>query len=159
MGPKASRWIWTLALLIAPFAVSAAGGALTFPEIKGWYAGLAKSPLNPPAWVFGPVWTALFAMMAAAGALVYRTAAPGQARGPLILHGLQLLFNLGWSFVFFTLHSPGGAFAEILALWGLILATLVSFWRVLPLAGALLIPYLLWVSFAAYLTFSVWRLN
>jgi translocator protein len=159
MASDAKRWMWTVVFLLAPFAVSVAGGALTLPEIGGWYAHLAKSPLNPPAWVFGPVWTALFAMMAAAGVMVYREAPRGQVRGPLALHAAQLLFNLGWSYVFFHLHSPGWATAEILVLWALILATLVAFWRLLPLAGALLVPYLAWVSFATYLTLSVALLN
>jgi len=154
-----SRRIWSLVILLAPFAVAAAGGALTRPEIPGWYAHLAKSALNPPARVFAPVWTALFALMGYAGFLVARRAEPGRARIPVVLFALQLVFNLGWSFVFFHLHSPGWALAEIAVLWALILATLVSFWRVLPLAGVLLIPYLGWVSFAAVLNLAVWRLN
>ncbi len=148
-----------LLIIIAPFVVSVAGGALTFPEIGIWYAVLAKPSFNPPNAVFGPVWTALFAMMAVAGLLVSRTAPPGRFRVPFIFYALQLLFNLGWSFFFFHLHSPALALADIVVLWGLILATLIAFWRVLPLAGALLIPYLGWVSFAAVLNLSIVLLN
>lgn len=161
------RNLISLILVLLPFAVAAGGSALTVPEIPGWYASLPKSPLNPPAWVFGPVWTTLFALMAVAGALAYRKATSAPATGafpravrlPLGIHAVQLVLNLGWSYFFFRLHNPGAALADLALLWVAILATLLLFWRLLPLAGALLVPYLAWVSFAAFLNGAVVRLS
>ena len=120
---------------------------------------LVKPSFNPPAWVFGPVWTTLFALMAISAWLVWRS---GGFRGNRIALGLflvQLAFNALWSWLFFAWHLGALAFAEVLLLWVLIAATLVSFWRSRPLAGALLVPYLVWVGFASALTYAVWQLN
>lgn len=151
--------------LVACFGVAAFGAQFTPGE---WYAALEKPPWNPPAWVFGPVWTALYAMMAVAGWLVWRSPEPsGGARGgrsagrhtALGAFAVQLVLNGAWSWLFFGLHRPGLAFAEIVALWLAILATTLLFWKQRPLAGALLLPYLAWVTFAAALNFALWRLN
>ena len=121
-----------------------------------WYAGLVKPTLTPPAWIFGPVWTLLYVMMAMAAWLVWRRHGLADAIGPLGLFLGQLALNALWSYL---LQRPGLAFIDIVVLWVAILATLIAFWRSHPPAGLLLLPYLLWVSFATYLNFQFWRLN
>jgi translocator protein len=133
------------------------GSLLTTPALRPWYAHLSKPSWTPPNWLFGPVWTILYIAMAIAAWLVWRTV--GLTAAPMRLFLLQLLLNVGWSAVFFRLRSPGLAFAEILMLWFAILATSIEFWRVFPAAGWLLLPYLIWVSYATALNFSIWRLN
>jgi tryptophan-rich sensory protein len=122
-----------------------------------WYDGLRKPPLNPPNWVFGPVWSVLYLSIAVAGWLVWR-ARSGSAK-PLVLWGSQLVLNAAWSLLFFGLHLPSLALAEIVLLLALLLATTVSFFAVRPLAGILFLPYVAWVSFAAYLNAGLWYLN
>jgi translocator protein len=140
------------------FLAAGLGSLFTMVSLGGWYTALVKPSWNPPSWLFGPVWTALYAMMAVAGWLVWRQGGPG-GRLALQLFAVQLVLNVGWSAVFFGLQMPGLAFAEILALWVAIAATLRTSWRVSRPAGILLVPYLLWVSFAAVLNFAIWRLN
>ena len=155
--PSALRGAAALAVAsVACFAVAGAGAWLTSRGLVDWYPALRKPPFNPPDYVFGPVWTALYAMMAVAAWLVWRKAGTGY---PLGLFALQLALNLAWTALFFGLRLPGLAFAEILVLWASIAATVVSFWRVSVPAGALLVPYLLWVGFAAVLNLAIWRLN
>jgi tryptophan-rich sensory protein len=143
---------------IVSFAVSALG-AIASIEARSFYAGLVQPDWAPPGWLFGPVWTLLFALMAIAAWLVWRNGGFRANRAALTLFLVQLAFNALWSWLFFAWRLGGPAFADILLLWILILATLVAFWRVRPLAGALLIPYLLWVSFAAFLNYALWQLN
>ena len=115
-----------------------------FPVPPGeWYGSLIKPALTPPAWIFGPVWTLLYTMMAMAAWLVWRRHGLADAIGPLGLFLGQLALNALWSFFFFGLQRPGLAFIDIVALWVAILATLIAFWRSHPLAGLLLLPYLL----------------
>jgi len=121
-----------------------------------WYAALRKPSWTPPSWLFAPAWTLLYAMMAVAAWLVWRQTG---FSGEVGLFVLQLALNAAWSWLFFGLHRPALAFADIVALWLAILATLVAFWAVRPLAGGLLVPYLAWVTFAAALNGAVWRLN
>jgi translocator protein len=135
------------------------GAVATTPEIDGWYRTLAKPEWNPPNEVFGPVWTALFVLMAIAGWLVWQKEHSGPRRVGLILFGLQLALNVAWSWIFFALHQPEWAVIEIVLLWLAIFATLVVFLRQSRPAGALLVPYLTWVTFAAGLNFAIWRLN
>jgi tryptophan-rich sensory protein len=136
---------------------AAAGGALYMPG--EWYAALNKPAWNPPGWIFGPVWTAHYAMMAVAAWLVWqRGGFAGQGR-PLGLFLAQLALNALWTPLFFGLRLPGVAFAEILLLWLAILATLLAFCPVSRVAAWLLAPYLAWVSFAAVLNGTLWRLN
>jgi tryptophan-rich sensory protein len=144
-------------LFLATCFGAAAFGAQFAPG--EWYAGLTRPSWNPPNWIFGPVWTVLYLLMAVSGWLVWRTAGFRGATGALACFAVQLLLNAAWSWLFFGLHRPGLAFAEIVVLWLAILATLLLFWKVRPLAGALLVPYLLWVSFAAVLNLTLWQLN
>ncbi len=146
-----------LALCVLLCFLPALGGVFFAPG--EWYAGLAKPALNPPAWVFGPVWTALYASMGLALSLAPAPARAARAWPALALFGLQLLLNALWSWLFFGLHRPDLALLDIAALWLAILACAVAFWRLRPLAGALLLPYLAWVGFAAYLNLELWRLN
>ncbi|MGE5147992.1 MAG: TspO/MBR family protein [Candidatus Eiseniibacteriota bacterium] len=148
------------AFLLLCGAVLIAGGAITAPAIPGWYAGLVKPAFNPAPWVFSVVWPILFLAMAVAGWLVLRRAGSvAAARTALMLFGAQLALNLLWSALFFGLNAPGAALVEIAVLWLAIAATLVAFWRIDRLAGLLFVPYLAWVSFAAVLNATIWRLN
>jgi translocator protein len=124
-----------------------------------WYATLERPGWAPPDWVFGPVWTVLYAMMGLAAWTIWKEKGFSGAGWALALFGVQLALNFAWSWLFFGLQNPGLALLEIVALWAAILATLVAFWRLRPLAGWLLVPYLLWVTFAAALNFEFWRLN
>ena len=130
-----------------------------FVSTGGWYAGLVKPSWNPPAWLFGPVWTLLYVMMAVAAWLVWQRGGWAAQRWPLTLYLSQWALNALWTPLFFGLQRPGLAFAEIIVLAMALLATLIAFWKVRRLAGALLVPYALWVSFAAVLNFTIWRLN
>jgi len=141
------------------FGAAALGSAFTTPAIAGWYAALKKPPWTPPNWVFGPVWSLLYLMMAAAAWAVWRRGGLASAAVPLTLFGVQLALNVTWSALFFALKTPGAAFVEIVALWCLIFATLIAFWRTTAVAGILMAPYLAWVTFAAALNFAVWRIN
>jgi len=124
-----------------------------------WYFQLQKPTWTPPGYLFGPVWSLLYLTMGVAAWLVWKRSGFAGARIALILFIAQLALNGMWSWMFFGLHKPGIAFAEILVLWGMILGTLIAFWQKSPPAGILLTPYLIWVSFAAVLNFSIWHLN
>ena len=147
-----------VAILIC-FAAAGLGGIVTAPNIPNWYADLAKPTWNPPSWIFGPVWSCLYLMMAISAWIVWRQAGLAEAKLPLTLFAVQLGFNSLWSILFFGFHSPGMAAVDIILLWMAILATLIVFWKRSRLAGALLVPYLAWVSFAAVLNFAIWRMN
>lgn len=139
--------------------VSGLGAWYTSGSVATWYPTLQKPEWNPPAWVFGPVWTVLYLMMATAAWLVWRRAGLRGATGPLAIFAVQLVLNAAWSPLFFGLRSPLAGLVDIVALWIAVGATLIACWRVVPLAGALLLPYWLWVSFATALNFEIWRLN
>ena len=133
------------------------GSLLTRPALMTWYEGLSRPNWTPPNWLFAPVWTILYMAMGVAAWLVWRRS--GLTAAPMQLFLLQLLLNVAWSAVFFRFRSPGWAFVEIVTLWCAILLTAIGFGRTAPLAGWLMIPYLLWVSYAAALNFAIWRLN
>jgi tryptophan-rich sensory protein len=133
------------------------GSLMTTPSLQPWYAGLRKPRWSPPNWVFAPVWTVLYLAMAIAAWLVWRKV--GLTAAPMLIFLLQLVLNVAWSGFFFQLRSPGWAFADIVLLWLGILATTVQFWSLFPVASWLLGPYLIWVTFAAALNISIWRLN
>ena len=142
------------------------GSVFTTPSIAGWYATLVRPALNPPAWIFGPVWTTLFALMGLSAWLIWQKLDSGSEAGMTkrvkIALGIfigQLILNTLWSIIFFGLHSPGAAFVEIIFLWLAILATIIAFAKISKPAAWLLVPYILWVSFAGYLNYSIWMLN
>jgi benzodiazapine receptor len=138
--------------------VGAAGALATATSVDTWYPTLAKPAFNPPNWVFGPVWTTLYVLMAYAAWRVWRSGAAG-ARLALGAWALQLALNLCWSLVFFGLRAIGAALAEILVLLAAIALTAFLSWRIDRVAGALFAPYLAWVAFAAVLNAALWRLN
>ena len=150
---------WLAGLLALCFTAALAGGAITSTSVNGWYQTIAKPAWTPPDWVFGPVWTALYFMMAIAAWLVWWQVGWPAARVPLGWFAAQLVLNVAWSAIFFGLHSPGAAIVEIGLLWLAIAGTLVTFWRRSVPAACLLVPYLAWTSFAAVLNFAVWKLN
>lgn len=155
---KTKQTLGLIAWLVLSFAASFVG-AIASIQAKSFYGLLSQPAWAPPPWLFGPVWTLLFAMMAVAAWLVWRHGGIQANRSALGLFLIQLAFNALWSWLFFAWQLGAWAFADIILLWVLITATLVSFWRVSKLAGALLIPYLLWVSFAGALNFELWQLN
>jgi benzodiazapine receptor len=138
---------------------AAALGAFAAAEASAFYAALARPSWAPPAWLFGPVWSVLYALMAAAAWLVWRDRGFVHARTALVVFIVQLAANALWSWLFFAWHQGALAVAEVLVLWCLIVATIVSFQRISILAAVLLYPYLAWVTFASALTLSIWRLN
>jgi tryptophan-rich sensory protein len=143
--------------LVVCFLPASLGAAFFMPG--EWYVALKKPAWNPPPWIFGPVWTALYTMMAVAAWLVWKRGGFAARRGPLALFLTQLVLNAAWTPLFFGLHQPGFACAEIVSLWLAIAATLAAFWPLNRVSAWLLAPYLAWVSFAAALNFALWRLN
>lgn len=136
---------------------AAALGARFLPD--EWYRQLKKPTWNPPNTIFAPVWTILYLLMAAAAWLVWRRYGISGAALPLTLFIVQLVLNAAWTWLFFGRHQTRGALVDIAVLWVVILTTLISFWNLEPLAGVLLVPYLAWVSFAACLNWTIWRMN
>ncbi len=124
-----------------------------------WYAALAKPAWTPPNWLFPVAWTLLYLTIAISGWLVWRMVGVRSTAVAFSLYGLQLLLNAAWSWLFFGLHRMDLAFINIITLWMVILATIIAFYKIRPAAGLLLIPYLLWVGFAAALNLAIWRLN
>ncbi|MDE2144931.1 MAG: tryptophan-rich sensory protein [Patescibacteria group bacterium] len=150
--------------LILAIAISESAGVVgiifTVSAIPNWYADLIKSSLTPPNWLFGPVWTLLYVVMGVAAFLIWRKGL--KHRAVKIALGVfigQLVLNAGWSAIFFGLHEPLFSLIEIIILWLSIIATIILFYRISKPAAYLLIPYILWVAFAAYLNYAVWALN
>jgi benzodiazapine receptor len=142
---------------LATLGVGAAASLFTKPNIPTWYAGLNHPAIAPPNWVFAPVWTTLYILMAIAAWRVWRIT--GLRSKELIAFGLQLVLNFAWSVLFFAAHQIGVAAIEIAVLWLAILAATILFWRRDRIAGLLLLPYLVWAGFAAVLTRAFWQLN
>lgn len=143
----------------APVAAAAiAGNLATVPNIPTWYVHLAKPSFNPPNWIFAPVWTTLYLMMAYAFYRVLNSGSDWMSFGVAIFL-IQIALNAAWSWVFFSFHSPRGGLVVIAALWLAIILTLVAFWQIDRTASMLLAPYLVWVSFAAALNWEIDRLN
>jgi benzodiazapine receptor len=147
-----------LGWLAVSFAAAALGG-IASANAGDFYRQLTRPAWAPPAWLFAPAWTLLYVLMGVAAWLVWRERGFRQARRALSLFLIQLAFNALWTWLFFVWHLGALAFVEILVLWSLILFTMVAFWRVRPAASALLVPYLMWVTFASALTYSVWQRN
>lgn len=141
------------------FAAAALGSLMTLPSIPTWYAALNKPSFSPPNWIFGPVWTVLYAMMAIAFWRVWTLGRGTALQVAALAFAVQLVLNVAWSGAFFGLHSPGLAVAVIVALVLAIIATMGAFSRIDGRAVWLLVPYLAWVSFATALSTSVWWLN
>ncbi len=140
--------------------VAAAIGAAASTDAGPFYQQLVRPPWAPPAWLFGPVWSVLYLLMGIAAWLVWRVHGFHNARGAFALFITQLAANALWTWLFFAWHQGALAFAEIIVLWLLIVATAISFWWLRArIAATLLLPYLVWVTFAAFLTLSVWQLN
>lgn len=144
--------------LILTFA-AAALGAVASAQAGTFYLQLVRPEWAPPGWLFAPVWTVLYLMMAIAAWLVWRDHGFRRAGAALTLFVLQLAANALWTWLFFVWHQGALAFAEILLLWALIAATLIAFRRLQLVAAILLLPYLAWVSFASVLTYATWQLN
>ncbi len=158
---KSERRWWVLAgLLILCLGVGWTAGAITAGPVRTWYPGLAKPQWTPPSWVFAPVWTALYVMMAVAAFRVWCTNPRFSAtRLALIFFFVQLGFNLAWSFCFFGLRSPGLALIDIVLLWAALALATYAFFDRERIAGLLMLPCLVWVSFAAALNWAIWSMN
>lgn len=135
------------------------GSLFTRPAIPTWYAALLKPPFTPPGWLFGPVWTALYLSMGVSLFLMWRRREAEGARVAITVFGIQLLLNAAWSPVFFGAKALLGGLFVIMALWISVLAAILLSFRISRVAGMILIPYLLWVSFATVLNFELYRLN
>ena len=180
---KFSDWIKLVLSLAIPQIAGWIGSIFTISAIAPWYSTLTKSSLTPPSWVFGPVWTILFILMGVALFIVWKKGwrvqnqlldERGKSWNPwtkrfwsgdwqkgniIAIFSIQLAFNVLWSIIFFGLHQPGLAFFEIIALWLSILYTIINFYRVSKTAAWILLPYIIWVSFAAYLNLVIWIWN
>ncbi len=160
-GPSRPRSKSVGALAISAFAVIIASGigGLAAGSAAGDYARLQQPPWAPPAWLFGPAWTLLYALMAIAAWLVWRTGPSPESRRALTVYAVQLVLNAGWTPLFFGLGWRGVALVEICGLWIALVTTVALFWRRSAVAGLLLLPYLAWTTFAMSLNFAVWQLN
>jgi len=156
---ESRRWWGLVLLLVICLGAGGLGSIATTPEIDGWFRTIEKPTWNPPDWIFGPVWTTLYVMMAIAAWLVWKPAGWRAAKIPLTLFAVQLALNIAWSWIFFRYHQLGWAAVEIVVLWLAIAATTVAFCQRSKIAAWLLMPYLAWVTFAAVLNFTIWRLN
>jgi len=148
-----------MVFIILTFSAAVLGSVFTNLTLKTWYQTIKKPSWNPPSKVFAPVWTILYIMMAVTGWLIWERLPQKVFSVPMTFFFIQLVLNALWSGIFFALRSPGWAFLEIILLWAFIVLTMISFWTVYWIAGVLFLPYFLWVSFAAFLNFTIWRLN
>lgn len=158
-APPRDGWPALVGWILLLVGLGATMGGLFSPD--AWFATQLKPTWNPPSWLFAPVWTLLYATMAVALWLVRREPESEDRlrKRALVLFAIQFALNLLWTPLFFGLHSPGLAFAEICLLWIVLLSTMLAFGRIRPLAGYLLLPYLLWVSFALVLNGTIWLMN
>lgn len=154
-----ASWFSLLPFVVICLAAAGIGSFFTNTSVNTWYPQLRRPEWTPPNWIFGPLWKALYGMMAISAWLVWRTADWPVARSALSLFAIQLALNPVWSVVFFGLRRVGAAFAEILLLWMMVIATAVAFLPLSLLAAWLLLPYVVWVAFASYLNFRIWQMN
>jgi benzodiazapine receptor len=159
-GARQWGFMRSLSGLVGWIVLSLSAGFIgsRFP-VDGWYIALEKPPFNPPGFVFAPVWTALYVCMGIAAWLVWKSRGLSGAPVALGLFVGQLALNALWSYLFFGAHKPMFALIDIAALWVLIFATMLAFWKIRIPSGVLMMPCLAWVSFASVLNFSIWRLN
>jgi len=151
-------WLVLIIFIAICLGVGGLGSIFTAQGVRDWYPTLHKPAGTPPGWVFGPVWTTLYVLMAVSAWLIWRQYG-WEARTALVVFAAQLVLNLAWSGIFFGARLPGVALVEITILWLAILLNVVVFYPLSPLAASLLVPYLLWVTYASYLNFGLWRLN
>ncbi len=157
---KLSDYFKLIITIVISLLAGIIGSIFTTPSIDGWYSAIVKPALNPPSWVFGPVWTTLFILMGIAAYLIWKRGLDRRdVRIALVIFVVQLVLNTLWSIIFFGLNNPGGAFIEIIFLWLAILVTIIVFAKISKPAAWLLAPYILWVSFAMYLNYAIWTLN
>jgi translocator protein len=154
-----SRWFALALFVLLAFAAAGIGAAATSTSVQTWYAGLRKPSWGPPNWLFAPVWTTLYILMAVAAWRAWHIGPHASARRTVSLYSAQLTLNALWSVLFFGLRQPGAALVEVIGLWTILVILFVRFWRIDRLAGALWLPYVVWVSFAAALNAAVWSLN
>ncbi|HEY1731198.1 MAG TPA: TspO/MBR family protein [Terriglobales bacterium] len=152
------HWLGLIVFLAICLGAGGLSSFLTSNSVRDWYPQLRKPAGTLPGWVFGPVWTWLYVLMAISAWLVWREFGLG-ARPALLIFFAQLTLNTAWSGIFFGSRMPGVAFAEIVILWLAIVFNIFVFYTLLPLAALLLFPYLLWVSYAVYVNWGIWRLN
>lgn len=159
MRPKRKELPILVFSILLPQVIGFIGAYFTFPSIASWYLYLDKPFINPPNWIFGPVWTLLYFLMGISFFLVLRSGIDKKTIKPIQIFLLQLFFNLLWSIVFFFFHSIFGGLVVIVILWVLILLTILKFSKISRLSSILLIPYLAWVTFATVLNVMLWMLN
>jgi benzodiazapine receptor len=148
-----------ISIIIAQLA-GIIGSVFTIESVNTWYLTLVKPALNPPSWVFGPVWTTLYFLMGISAYLVWRRGIKRyDVKIALSIYALQLVLNTLWSIVFFAFENPGLALVNIVFLWLSILLTVITFAKISKTAAWLLVPYVAWVSFATYLNYAIWSLN
>lgn len=154
------NWVKLLISLALPQIAAVSGALFTVTGTGSWYQQINKPSWNPPGWVFGPVWTTLYILMGIAFYLVWKSNASDKLKRPaMTLWVVQLVLNFFWTLIFFGAQEPGWALVEIIGLWIFILLTILAFARIHKTAAWLLVPYLLWVSFATVLTGTIWQLN
>jgi tryptophan-rich sensory protein len=154
----AIKWGLLIGLILVCNLIGALGAIWTSSD-SSWYKKINKPDFNPPSWIFGPVWTLLFTLMGISLYLVWVSPSSNIKMIALILFGIQFLFNIAWSYLFFGLNKPLWSFIEILLLLVWIIITAFYFFKVNKTSGYLFIPYFLWVSFASFLNYSIWKLN
>ena len=155
---SSGKWLPLIAFVVLCVAIAALGSAATVRSVGTWYQALKKPPFNPPDWLFGPIWSLLYLMIAVAGWRAWLADGPS-LHTAMAVYAAQLLLNLLWSVLFFGLRMIGLALAEIVVLLAAIAVNIVYFWRVEPMAGWLLCPYAAWVGYASVLNWALWRLN
>ncbi len=156
VNPK--PWLVLIIFFAICLGAGGIGSAFTARSVREWYPRLRKPAGTPPAWIFGPVWTILYVLMAISAWMVWREY-HGGAQPALFIFFAQLALNVAWSAIFFGSRMPGVAFAEIIVLWFAIAFTIFVFYLLVPASAYLLLPYWLWVTYASYLNFGIWRLN
>jgi len=152
------NWLLLIGLVILCNLIGSMGSIWTTSD-SSWYKQIKKPSFNPPSWVFGPVWTLLFTLMGIALYFVWSAPASNVRTIALVFFGVQFLFNILWSYLFFGLENPFLALIEIFILLILIIVTGIYFFVVNNYSGYLLVPYFLWVAFASFLNFHIWKLN
>ncbi len=152
-------WISLILFILLTFMIQIIGGIWTRESVTLWYPTLVKPSWNPPSFVFGPVWTVLYVMIAISGWLIYQMEDSNKRNVVLILYGIQLSLNFIWSFLFFSLRSPFLGMIDIILLCFVLSLTIIKAWSLRPLSALLLIPYLIWVIYATTLNIAIWLLN